>query len=67
MVPYSQLFTEIPKLVAVELSSIVGIDDSRNSKSTNKVLANKLLYLGLRYNYQRFCFHPLCEIINNND
>ena len=38
MVSYSQLFAEISKLVAVELPSIVGNDDSRNSKSTYKVL-----------------------------
>ena len=63
---YPQLLAKIPKLVAVKLSSIVRDDDSWNSKLTNEVFPHEVLYLGLRYNCQRLCFHPFCEIIDGN-
>ena len=62
-----QLLIEISELATVKLSSIVRDNHARNPESTDDVLLDEVLYLGFCDYYQRFCFHPLHEIINSDD
>ena len=62
-----QLFTEISELVTVKLSFVVRDNHPQNLKPTDDIFPDKVLYLGLCDYCQRFCFHPLLEIINSND
>ena len=62
-----QLLIEISELATVKLSSIVRDNHPRNPESTDVVLLDEVLYLGFCDYYQRFCFHPLHEIINSDE
>ena len=57
-----QLLIEISKLATVKPSFVVRDNHPQNPESTDEVL-----YLGFCDYYQRFCFHPLHEIINSDD
>ena len=50
MVLYPQLSTEIPKFVVVKPSSVIRDNHPWDSKLTNDVLPDKMVYFGL-YDY----------------
>ena len=62
-----QLLIEISEFATVKLLSVVRDNHPRNPKSTYDVLLDEVLYLGFCDYCQKFCFHPLHEIINNDD
>ena len=67
VIPNPQILTEIPELVAVKLSSVVRNNHPRDPESTNNISLDKVLYFGFCDYCQRFCFHPLHEIINSDN
>lgn len=62
-----QLLIEISELVTVKLSFVIRDNHPRNPEPLDDVLPDEVLYLGFCDYCQRFCFHPLCEIINSDN
>lgn len=58
---------KIFKSLIIKLSSIVNDNDMRNFKLINDTVSDKSLNLSFGYVYQRFCFHPLGEVINHHN
>ena len=67
MVVYPQFLTELFERRVVELSSVVGYESPRDSKSTYDHLPYEPSYILLRDCCEWFGFHPLGEIFDAND
>ena len=53
--------------VVVKLSGVVRDDYLGNSKLTNDVFPNEVSGVSFCDLGERFCFYPLCEVINGDD
>ena len=59
-----KLLTYISDQVTVEICTIVGNDGFMHSKSSYKIVTNKISDNILGYRLVRSCFHPLGKIVN---
>ena len=64
MIVDSKLFTKIPEMCVIKLSSIARHKHPRYPKSAHNILPDEVLNIMLCNFCQEFSFHPFGEVIN---